>query len=130
MPLSQPDQGPDPLGDVLDHAEALARLEGDVEILAELFAIFVADSADMRGRLIQAASAAGPTALQHAAHNLKGASGTLSARHVERLAGQIEQHAREGRDAEARALVEPLLQAFDALVSALSEAPNIQRPAA
>lgn len=130
MPLSPPDPGPDPVGAVLDRAEALARLEGDAEILAELFAIFVSDAADMRERLTRAAAAPGATALQHAAHNLKGASGTLSARHVERLAGQIEQHAREGRETEARALVEPLLHAFDALVSALSEASRQDRPAA
>lgn len=130
MPLSPPDPCRDPLGDVLDRAEALARLEGDAEILAELFSIFVSDAADMRERLTRAAAAPGATALQHAAHNLKGASGTLSARHVERLAGQIEQHAREGREAESRALVEPLLLAFDELVAALSQATRNQRPAA
>lgn len=130
MSLLPPDPRRDPLGDVLDHAEALARLEGDSAILAELFSIFVSDAAEMRERLTRAAAAPGPTALQHAAHNLKGASGTLSARQVERLAGQIEQFAREGRESEARALVEPLFHAFDALVAALSQVTSAQRPAA
>ncbi len=130
-PVAAPSRGPDsPLAAVLDWREALQRVEGDEAFLEELLTMFLEESPAMRNRLVEAEAGGDPVLLERAAHSLRGASATLSAREVTARAEAAEALARAGRLEEARAAVAPLLAAFDALVAALQSASRDGREAA
>jgi HPt (histidine-containing phosphotransfer) domain-containing protein len=110
------------LRDLIDWNEALERMDGDVALLQQLLRIFRADAPGMLVRLMAAAHAGEPRELERAAHALKGASATISARAITEPARAIEQLAREERVAEARTRVAELEPAFLRLMHALDEA--------
>jgi len=114
---------PTPLGQVLDRAEALERMDGDEALLDRLLLIFKADAGAMLKRLDDAAAGGDAHQLERAAHALKGASATISASHVSELALSVETLAREGRLTEARDQLEDLRREFRRLVHALE---NVQ----
>lgn len=115
---------------VIDWAEALARMDGDAEMLREICAIFQGDAPGIRARLVAATAAGDLVALQFVAHNLRGASATVSAAEVAALAGQLEQSAGAGALAESRALAAAALTAFDRLLLALEHADAAHRRSA
>lgn len=117
-------------GPVIDWEDALARMEGDADLLREICAIFLKDAPAIRARLQHAASAGGLEELQGVAHNLKGAAATLSAREVTALAAEVEHSARAGRPGEARALAVAAILAFDRLLAELQPTRQRERPAA
>jgi CheY-like chemotaxis protein/HPt (histidine-containing phosphotransfer) domain-containing protein len=122
---SAPDEGDIPgLADVIDRDEAMERMDGDEDLLNELLRIFRDDAEAMLQRLDAADAAADARQLERAAHSLKGASGTISARHVSTLAAEIERLAREDRVTEARDRMDDLRREFRQLVRALDGVPR------
>ncbi len=105
----------------IDWAEALARMDGDADMLREICGIFREDAPGIRARLAAAAATGDLASLQFAAHSLKGASATLSAGEVATLAGQLEQCAGEGQDEASRALAAAAIAAFDRVLHELED---------
>jgi HPt (histidine-containing phosphotransfer) domain-containing protein len=64
---------------ILNLQEALDRVDGDFELLKELIDIFLAESPTMMKGIEAAILAGDPTALQHAAHTLKGSVANFAA---------------------------------------------------
>jgi PAS domain S-box-containing protein len=106
---------------VFDEEALLTTVDGDRALVAELVGLFLEDSpgqlAEMRGALQRGDAAA----LQFAAHTLKGAAGSLSARRVAAAAHDLETMSRAGdlraADEALTALSEELAQLHDQLLA-------------
>lgn len=124
------DAAPPGLREVMDWDEALARMDGDEGVLAEILALFLQDAPRMLRTLEEARQSGDVHRIERAAHGLKGASATISARTVAPLAREVEQHAREGRLTEAVDGMDDLRRELHRLVRALEALPDAGRKAA
>ena len=124
------DASPPQLGEVLDWDEALERMDGDEMILNELLRLFLQDSDHMMQRLEEARASGEAKRIERAAHGLKGASATISARVVAPLAREIEGLAREGKLVEALDRMQDLRIEMQRLRRALEALPESGRKAA
>ena len=76
-------------------AEALARIEGDEELLHEMCQIFLENSPKLLRKLRQAVAAGDADAVMRAAHSLKGESSYLQASGTSNAARQLEEMGRK-----------------------------------
>jgi HPt (histidine-containing phosphotransfer) domain-containing protein len=83
-------------GPAFNLAEALQRVDGDRDLLAEIAAIFLADAPAMLGDLAAAVASRDATALSRAAHRLKGSILTFSAPEAASAAVVLETSGRTG----------------------------------
>ncbi|MGH9672245.1 MAG: Hpt domain-containing protein [Bryobacteraceae bacterium] len=79
-----------------DQAVALARVGGDEELLREVAALFLEESHHCVSSIREAAARRDPTALQYAAHNLKGAALNFGATSTCDAAFRLEMMGRTG----------------------------------
>jgi CheY-like chemotaxis protein/HPt (histidine-containing phosphotransfer) domain-containing protein len=86
---------------IFDETAALARVEGDREILRDIAALFVADWPQSRAALRQAVLSEDAAALTRIAHTLKGAAATLGAVAVSAAAQRLEEVGHSGNLAPA-----------------------------
>jgi HPt (histidine-containing phosphotransfer) domain-containing protein len=106
---------------IYDGAEALRRLGGDKELLAQVSALFVAESGGSC-RALQAALAAGDAqVLRREAHTVKSMLSTFSFESGRHLAQRLEDLAASGRLDGAEALTGELLAAVMQLARALEQ---------
>jgi len=97
----------------LDMAKLLDRMEGDRELIKEVFTIFVEEAPARRMKFENALIVKDFNALVMLAHALKGASGTLQAEPLRQACYDLE-HAARGNDAdEVRKLVPIVLDLLD-----------------
>ena len=94
----------------IDHAAALRRTEGDVELLAELARIFLDEYPRLLGKVRAAVASGTPRRIEHAAHELKGCLGNLAANGGFAAAERLEILGRSGELTDAPA-VAALLEA-------------------
>ena len=87
--------------DVLDREAALARVDGDLGMLASLVEIMLTELTEMTNTLREALKAGNAQALEHAAHRLKGSVSIFGATLATETALQLEKIGRSGdlRDA-------------------------------
>lgn len=78
-----------------DWTHALSLVGGDQELLAELMSMFVDDSRGLLARIREALDASDGSAVEAAAHQLKGSASNFQAREVSELASTIERLSRE-----------------------------------
>ena len=109
---------PAPRTPPFDEAAALARLDGDRDLLREVAGLFVADGPRMVQAVRAAVSAGDARALQLSAHALKGSASMFSARPVVEAAWALEQM---GRDADLGG-AEPALAALEREADRLRQA--------
>jgi two-component system, sensor histidine kinase and response regulator len=105
---------------VFDVDRAMARVEGDRQLLRELITIFRADAPTLMARVMKAASQLDMEALRRAAHALKGSLGTIDAMRAYQVARRLEHAAAEGDIAGAAALVDRLADELSQLRKALA----------
>jgi CheY-like chemotaxis protein/HPt (histidine-containing phosphotransfer) domain-containing protein len=84
-------------GDVVDMVDALARVEGDKELLGEIARMFLAQYPVLLPEIHQALSSSQCAALAGAVHTLGSSAGQVGATRALRMARQIEEFA-ESRD--------------------------------
>jgi len=118
------------LREVLDWDEVLDRMDGDEVVLREILALFGQDAPNMMQKLEEARASGDLHRVERAAHGLKGASATISARAVAPLAQRVEQLAREDRLPEALDLMDELRREMQRLVRALEGLPEPRKEAA
>jgi HPt (histidine-containing phosphotransfer) domain-containing protein len=95
-PIAMPrDQEP------IDTVSALARVEGDVELLHELVALFLKDLPKVLTTLREAVMAGDASGIERAAHKLKGSVGNFAAQPAFEAALKLEILGRDGRLSEA-----------------------------
>ena len=76
---------------MLDRAEALARVGGDIELLKEIAALFLEDYPRSLDEIHRALAVRDAKTVERSAHGLKGAVANFGARAVVDAAFQIEQ---------------------------------------
>jgi CheY-like chemotaxis protein/HPt (histidine-containing phosphotransfer) domain-containing protein len=87
---------------VFDVADALSRVEGDKNLLAELIDICLFEAPRMIDDIRRAIDADDPIRLERASHAFKGSVGSLGARAVADIASDLESLGRNGSTADAR----------------------------
>jgi HPt (histidine-containing phosphotransfer) domain-containing protein len=87
----------------LDHAAALRRAEGDVELLADMARIFLGDCPRLIANIRAAVKNGTAKEIEHAAHELKGCLGSFAAHPGFAAAEKLEILGRDGALADARA---------------------------
>jgi CheY-like chemotaxis protein/HPt (histidine-containing phosphotransfer) domain-containing protein len=105
-----------------DLSAALSRVEGDRELLTELFAIIAEEGPGQLRAVRDAVSRSDPAALAFAAHTLKGGLGALGAGKAAALAGRLERLGREGEFSGAPGLLTALDSEFEQVLLAAAEA--------
>lgn len=83
--------------DIIDLKDALERVQGDKELLAELFDIYQDDFVVKRRALGEAITAGNITKIKEVAHSMKGASGNISAKPVHAACLKLEGLAKDGK---------------------------------
>jgi two-component system sensor histidine kinase/response regulator len=105
----------------IDTASALARVEGDVELLKELVALFLKDLPEMLTNLREAVTARDATAIERAAHKLKGSVGNFAAQPAFEAALKLEVLGRDGSLSEAEPAHAELENKIERLKSAMAK---------
>jgi HPt (histidine-containing phosphotransfer) domain-containing protein len=98
---ANPGGGPGAPPEVLDRAELLDRVGGDIELLRKLVALFLADCPRLLGEIQEAVTQADLPRLKRAAHTFKGAVGNFAASAACAAALQLETVAHGGDMARA-----------------------------
>jgi PAS domain S-box-containing protein len=105
----------------LDQDAALARVEGDVGLLAELASLFVSDCPAMQSAIHEALERQDSEALARAAHAMKGSVGNFAAKKAFDAALKLELMARRGDLTHAAEAAAALDEALRELCQALEE---------
>lgn len=126
---SSPDQCPLdlPMPSVWDMEAALARMEGDRELLEEIIGLFAKECPRTLEEIKAALSAKDAPLLERLAHTLKGSSANVSATGLCHAALGLEMHARSGDFSKSRDQVEVLEEEWQRLTTEL-EAWSAQVP--
>jgi signal transduction histidine kinase/CheY-like chemotaxis protein/ligand-binding sensor domain-containing protein len=115
--------------EVIDQDEALARVEGDLELLRELVELFLNDAPKLLLEVSDSVERCDEKALEQAAHKFKGPLGTLGARATLEIVKKLEAMGREGGLTDACATLESLETEIKRLTLVL-RAPDFLRPEA
>jgi two-component system, sensor histidine kinase and response regulator len=99
---ASPAPPPAPAAVAFDHASALERVEGDLELLTDLIGIFLEDLPRQVDALRKAVEDQDPNRIEQEAHRLKGAAASLGATAVSAGAARLEQSGRERNCAAAQ----------------------------
>jgi HPt (histidine-containing phosphotransfer) domain-containing protein len=81
---------------VLDLDKLRQRFDDDLELLNEIFHVFIAEAPGRRADMEQALAAGDLSGLSRSAHSLKGVAGTMFAEPLRRAAYALEMAAKEG----------------------------------
>ena len=106
--------------DVIDRAVALARVEGDVELLRELIELFLDDSANLLAEVRESVVRRDEKALERAAHKLKAPLGTFGAQASVDLVQKLEEMGRDGNLVDAKVTLDILEEEIERLTSTLA----------
>lgn len=104
----------------INKAEALNRLDGDEELLAEICEIFMDDAPIQMETLKQAIADNDRTLTERQAHTIKSASANIGAETVREQASRLEQTARENDLSNVDELYEGLEQELEEVLKELS----------
>ena len=105
----------------IDTVSALARVEGDVQLLEEMVALFLEDLPEMLTNLREAVTGGDAGALERAAHKLKGSVGIFAAQPAFEGALRLENIGRAGDLTEAEPVYHALLQEIERLKPAFAD---------
>jgi HPt (histidine-containing phosphotransfer) domain-containing protein len=108
--------------------DALRELGGGAEVLAQVIELYLRELPSRSGALDDAVRRADPSALEFAAHRLKGASGTLGAERLALLCSRLEQLGRSGSCEGTAELLDDLHRELERVRVAL--AAELARPSA
>ena len=109
---------PKPVGEVsiaLDRREALQRVEGNLELLAEMVGIFVDEYPSVTGAIEDGLADGDLEMVAAAAHQLKGNLATFAAREAAAAAASLEATARSGDAAGSMVAWDQFLTVFSRL---------------
>lgn len=108
------------MNEALDITEMKRRVDGDEEIVRELFQIFLAEIPRMAKDVRNAVAESDGARLMMAAHSLKGSAASLTADRVASLAADLERMGRSNDLARARSVHGELEAALERLAEQLT----------
>jgi PAS domain S-box-containing protein len=115
-----PSVGKSPASGVFDKEAVLLRLEGDVELLAEIARLFLQQYPDLLSGIREAVAHSDSAALMEAAHALKGSVGNFEAKSAFAVAQRLERMGQDGNLEGALEACEELAAEIDRLTAALA----------
>ena len=104
-----------------DKVQALERVDGDLELMADMIDLFMDDYVNQISDIDKAISESNPKVLERAAHKLKGAAGNFVAKSVCDLAHQLETMGRAGDLGKASVIYETLKTQIGKLTAELTK---------
>jgi CheY-like chemotaxis protein len=104
---------------VIDWLGAIAHLEGDVELLKEIAAMFLEQCPSLVARVREAVAMKDPVQIERAAHTIKGSVGNFAAKAAFEAAQRLEKVGRDGTLDEAEAAKAMLENELERLKPAL-----------
>ncbi len=104
-----------------DKSKTLERVDGDLELLKELVALFLEDCPELLGHIKEAIQNRDAQALQHSAHTLKGSVGNFCAEFAFDAAYKLEMMGRDEDFFQAEAALTVLEQELGRLNPVLAE---------
>lgn len=104
-----------------DLDKVLKMTDGDMELLKELFQLFISDYPKKLSQFSQAIEEENFEVIQNIAHSLKGASGNLGLSSIYELTLKIENSAKEGDIADVKRAYKDLERELERLKEFLSE---------
>ena len=107
--------------ETIDIASALARMDGDVDLLKDLLKLFLEGLPEMLVDLREAVRAGDASAIEFGAHNLKGSVGNFAAQPAFEAALKLEAIGRDGRLSEAEQAYAELENEIDRFTSAIGK---------
>lgn len=119
--VSRQKSSSDAASNVFDATEALARVDGDIELMSSLVDIFLTESRTMMETLRTAVGSGSAGKVEKAAHRLKGSVSIFGAKMVSDAAFELEKMGREGNVALAAKTFAQLEQQMSNLQSALKQ---------
>jgi PAS domain S-box-containing protein len=105
----------------IDTAWALARVDGNVEVLKEMVALFLEELPELLTSLREAITAGNAHAMESAAHKLKGSLGNFAANPAFEMALKLEIMSRDGSLSEAAPAYDELEKEIEHLKSAMAK---------
>lgn len=109
-----------PVTVVFDQEDALARVDGDRELLAEILQLFLDEAPALLAQIRQAVAGQDAALLERAAHTLKGAAASISAPTVVSTALRLEAMGRERNFGGSKETTAALEQSLEALTPVLA----------
>jgi HPt (histidine-containing phosphotransfer) domain-containing protein len=109
------------MAEVFDRRDLLTRVDEDEELLDDLLQIFLEHTSKQLHELGKALEAGDVLGLREQAHALKGAAAGISAEAMRQVAGELELSGKNHNLAEARFLLEALIQKFARLQEVLKK---------
>lgn len=106
---------------LIDMAKLDDRMEGDRELIREVFSMFVEEAPTRRFRFEKALDEMDMGTMVMLAHSLKGASATLQAEPLRQASQALELASRENRTKDMAALVAPVLALLEQTAQAMDE---------
>jgi response regulator RpfG family c-di-GMP phosphodiesterase len=107
--------------EAMDQALVLTRVEGNVELLKEVVALFLEELPELLTNLREAITAGNAHAIERAAHKLKGSVGNFAAQPTFELALKLEAQGRDGTLSEAETVYAELEREIVRLKSAMAD---------
>jgi len=98
---------------VIDMDRLMEQMEGDRELIAEVFDMFVEEAPTRREKFLAAQAAQDMQALVMLAHSLKGASGTLQCEPLRQACFELEHAARANEAARAEQCIPAVLDLLE-----------------
>jgi len=106
---------------LLDFDKLIERMEGDLELIREIFDIFVAEAPERRAKFEKALLEGDSQAMVMLSHSLKGASGTLHAEPLRQACYDLEHAARAADAAKVAALTPPVMDMLEKTAARIDE---------
>lgn len=105
----------------MDIGASLSCLDGDIDLLKEISAIFVADCPRLLSQIRQAITLGDSCALARAAHCLKGAVANLTAQEVTESARRLESMGEKGDLSHAEEAYNQLVERLERLIALIEK---------
>jgi two-component system sensor histidine kinase/response regulator len=119
--ISRQKKAPESATGLFDPAEALARVDGDIELMASLIDIFFTESVAMMEAIRDAVANHDTSKLEKAAHRLKGSVSIFGAQKVSATAFELEKMGRAEDLTQADGMLGQLEQQIAGLRPALKQ---------
>lgn len=106
---------------ILELEKVLTRMEGDRDLVREIFEVFTEEAPGRVAKFGAALAACDMDAMMRLAHALKGASGTLTAEPLRQACLLLEQAARAGEKDRVVQLLPPVFDLLEKTVARMAE---------
>ena len=111
----------------IDLNDALSRLNGNIDLIVRLLAIFYKDYSGYNIKIKKALENNDFNSAKNLVHSLKGSAGTISAQELHRYSCDLDSYLKQNRKENIKEYLEKFDQAFQKLIESISHLPELKR---